>query len=90
MPKVVNGHSPEPNPDYQATLAILSAYRALWARQCGEMGMDPVKFSRLSLVALTQLASIVGVDIGMQEAQFLAICQANFKLSHSKAPKFGD
>jgi hypothetical protein len=53
-----------------------------------EAGVSHVQYSRLSLVALMQMAAAVGVDIGMQPKQFAAMALGSFQEAHSKAPKF--
>jgi hypothetical protein len=51
-------------------------------------GMDPVKYSQLHVVALTQYAAIIGVDLNMKPENFLAMCNLAFRSAHQKAPKF--
>lgn len=88
MPKA-NGPTPiASDEDYQIMLKTLEAMRAFWIQQVRESGIDEVKFSRLGLVAITQWASIVAVDLGMSHEQFSAVCQANYKTSYAKAPRF--
>lgn len=88
MPKA-NGPTPiASDEDYQIMLKTLEAMQAFWIQQVKESGIDEVKFSRLGLVAVTQWASIVAVDIGMSLEQFGAVCQANYKTSYAKAPRF--
>lgn len=92
MPKL-NGkqHLPKQDisPEYQLTAKLLEAFRDTWVSKNGEGLADPVTFSRMSVVALSQLAAIVGVDVGMTLDQFTAICRANFQQAYEKAPKFG-
>lgn len=90
MPKKTNKPpEPAPTPEYLLTVKLLNEFRQLWADQLKESGVSSVLFSRLSLVALTQVAAIVAVDVGMTPEQFLAVCRANFNEAYSKAPKFG-
>ncbi len=45
-------------------------------------------FSRISLVALNQVAAITSVDIGMTPDQFTAMCRGAYMEAYAKAPKF--
>ena len=90
MPRKANGHQePEPNPDFEMMTHILNDLRHFWATECNSSGVDPVRFGRLGIVALTQWTAIVGVDLGMQEEQFMAVCRANFQEAFKRAPRFG-
>jgi hypothetical protein len=92
MPRKVKKPA-EPAPvqtaDYLLTVKLLNEFRHTWTEQFKEAGVSATLFSRLSLVAMTQVAAIVGVDVGMTQEQFLAVCRANFNEAYSKAPKFG-
>lgn len=79
----------EQGPDYEAVTKMLAEYRESWNKQFTESGMDAVKFSRLSVVALTQIAAIVAVDVGMTVDQFSNVCRAQFTEAHKRAPRFG-
>lgn len=93
MPKTSNGHSPVPTPeqeaDYALSMKMLQDIRVFWAEQSAIKTVDEVKFYRLGVVALTQWASILGVDIGMTTEQFTNVCRANFEHAYAKSPKFG-
>lgn len=80
---------PASNPDYEAALKLLAAFRETWAKQHAEAGLDALKYSRLSVVALTQLSAIVAVDVGMNAQQFENVCRAQFKAAYEQAPRFG-
>lgn len=86
MPKAIKL---EDNPDYRLTMKLLNEFRALWVEQLRISETDPVRFSQLSVVALTQLSAIVGVDVGMIPQQFEAVCRAQFDAAFAKAPRFG-
>lgn len=89
MPRKLNGAKPpEVHPDHQLAIKLLNEFRNLWVEQMKENEVDPMKYSRLSLVALTQLAAIVGVDVGMSLPQFEAVCKAQFETAYAKAPRF--
>lgn len=90
MPKIMNGHkaSPEVSPDYELTAKLLKEFQATWNEQYKEAGVDPVLFSRLSIVALSQLAAVVAVDVGMNIDQFMAVCRALHVKAFDAAPKF--
>ena len=54
--------------------------------------IDPVtsqeKFTRISIVSLTQIAAVCAVDVGLTEEQFLATCKANFETAQKNAPRW--
>ncbi len=54
--------------------------------------IDPVvaqeKFTRISIVSLTQIAAVCAVDVSMTEEQFLATCKANFATAFKSAPRW--
>ena len=58
-------------------------------RSINAENIDPDKYARLSIVSLTQVASVIAVDVGMDQEQFLKICEANFRDALAKAPKWG-
>lgn len=89
MPRSNKPTKPELTPEYLMTIKLVDEFRKTWASQFKISGMDPMLFSRLSLVALTQFSAITAVDIGMQTEQFLAVCKANFENAYANAPKFG-
>lgn len=51
--------------------------------------IESEKYSRISVVSLTQVAAMAAVDVGMTEEQFMLVCMANFNEANKKAPKFG-
>lgn len=79
----------EPSPEYLLHVKIVNGMRQFWVDGMRESGVSQVLYSRLSVVALSQLTAIVAVDVGMNEQQFLAVCKANFDEAHTKAPRFG-
>lgn len=83
----MNSHEPG-NPDFEATTEILTNLRKYWISQASNSKLDPMRFSQLGLVALTQWSAMVGVDVGIPEDMFIAICQANFREAFKRAPKF--
>lgn len=88
MPKV-EMQKAEVHPDYLLTQKLIGEFRQFWIEKLRESGAANVKFTRLSVVALTQVAAILAVDAGMQPEQFTAVCMANFKEAYARAPKFG-
>lgn len=92
MPRKLNGHTPpeELDPDFVLTTKLLNEYKDKWNEQFQTSEIDAVKFSRLSIVALTQWAAILAVDVGMQPQQFVAVCNIQFGEAHKRAPRFGD
>lgn len=89
MPR--NGTKPEPTltPEFILTTKLIGEFRDKWNEQQKESGVSSVLYSRLSIVALTQLAAIVGVDVGMTTEQFIAVAKANFDEAFKVAPRFG-
>lgn len=87
MPRIQPKQEPV-NPDLSLTNRLIAEYRQLWVDQLREAGVPQMHFSRLSLVALTQVAAVVAVDVGMQPEQFIAMCLANFSEAHKRAPRF--
>lgn len=78
-----------PSPEEQMVAKLLGIFQQAWSINSKDTGMDPLLYSRLSLVALTQFSAITAVDIGMQPEQFLAVCKANFENAYAQAPRFG-
>lgn len=76
------------NPEYVLTKKLVSEFMKAWHEQMADSGVGQVRYSQLSVVALTQVAAIAGVDVGMNIDQFTAVCQANFKQAYDIAPKF--
>ncbi len=92
MPKV-NNSKPVPteqSADYQLTVKLLAAFNETWKEQARQAEVDPVLYSRLSMVALNQLAATLAVDIGMPPEKFTAFCQAQYAQAYQRAPKFGE
>lgn len=76
-------------PDYQLTMKMLTEFQQLWQKLFNESGVDAVLFSRLSVVALTQLGAVVAVDVGMTCDQFTDVCKSLFDRAYNEAPRFG-
>lgn len=89
MPRATQQAAAGPSPEFQLTMRLLSAFRDTWNTEFKAEGVDPMLFSRLSVVALTQLAAVVGVDVGMTPKQFTAVCRTQFDEAHKRAPRFG-
>lgn len=89
MPRKLNGsHPAEASSDYKIVADMLKVFRDAWVKECQGATIDPMIFSRLSVVALTQLSAIVAVDVGMQPDQFTNVCSAQFSEAYKRAPKF--
>lgn len=89
MPKIKSkSTNSSASPEYLLTVKLINEFRQTWADQLNESGVSAVMFSRLSLVAMTQVAAIVSVDIGMTQDQFMNVCKANFNEAFQKAPRF--
>lgn len=82
MPKI------EKDPNYELTTRLVEAYKKVFLEQQEASGTDPVKYSQLSVVALTALAGTVAVDINMPYDNFGKVCQANYAQAYQKAPRF--
>lgn len=52
-------------------------------------GFDQIRFQKLAVVSLTQLAAVLSVDAGHDVDQFLKVCEANWREAHERAPKWG-
>lgn len=89
MPRNEGAHAPQTDPHYQLTLTLLNEFKAKFAELAGKGLADPVIFSRMSTVALSQLAAVIAVDVGMTPEQFTAICRSNFDEAFKRAPRFG-
>lgn len=87
MPKV---KKPEVvlSPELILTNKLITEFRQLWVDQLKEAGVSHVQYSRLSLLALLQVAAVVGVDLGMQSKQFTAMALGSFEEAHKRAPRF--
>ena len=93
MPKTINGNSQKPTSeqesDYALSVKMLGDIRDFWMEQTADSTLDQAKLYRLGVVAFSQWASILGVDLGMNVEQFTNVCRANFQAAYEKAPKFG-
>lgn len=90
MPKITSKEQKVvQSPEFVLTTKLINEFRQLWIDQMKESGVSQVLYSRLSLVALTQVAAIAGVDVGMSVEQFTDVCRANFEQAYDRAPKFG-
>jgi hypothetical protein len=94
MPQKLNGHDqpvkdPHIDTDMQLAAGILHALKGAWLAHLKESGAAQVRHARLTVVAATQLAAIIGVDVGMTADQFTNVCKANFDEAYKRAPKFG-
>ena len=89
MPKNSAAHPPQKDPRYELTLLLLNEFKAKFAELAARDLADPVVFSRMSTVALTQLGAVVAVDVGMNQEQFVAVCRSNFDEAFKRAPRFG-
>lgn len=87
MPRI-QASQEEKNPEYVLTQQLIADFRQLWVDKLKEVGGSHVKFSQLSILALTQVAAIVAVDVGMNHEQFGAVCLTNYKEAYKRAPKF--
>jgi hypothetical protein len=77
------------SPEYQLTSILLTELQETWKRLYAEHGKDPMLFSRMSVVAFSQLAAVMAVDVEMNLQQFTAVCKAQHEIAYKQAPKFG-
>ena len=54
-----------------------------------ESEVDQVKYTRVSIVTLTQVAATCAVDVGLTEEKFIATCKANYTEALKNAPRWG-
>lgn len=87
MPKV---NDKPANPDFDLTIKLVNEFRQCWVDEFTKAGIDAVKFSQLSVVALTQLAAVLAVDVGMTGEQFTNICRAQFADLYKRSPRFAE
>jgi hypothetical protein len=74
--------------EYQLNQKIIDAIREAWGRALEDSGADPVMYSRISVLALLQIAAVVAVDCTMQKPNFVALCDHLFDEAFTKAPRF--
>ena len=75
---------------FNAHKALLEEGWELWREHRDlNKAMGPQKFSRTSIVALTNIAAVTAVDVGMDEEQFLRTCKANYAVAVKNAPRWG-
>ena len=60
-----------------------------WKNHRTTSSVDAERYSRISVVSLTQVAAMTAVDVGMTEEQYLLVCMANFNEAYQRAPKWG-
>ena len=77
--------------DIQAKLfeAHKSLLKGIWDTWKQHKLPDQVKYTRISIVSLTQAAAVCAVDVGMTEENFLATCKANYAQAVKSAPRWG-
>lgn len=76
------------SPELILTNKLISEFRQMWVDQLKEAGVSHMDYSRLSLLALMQVAAVVAVDIDMRPEQFAGMALGSFKEIHKKAPRF--
>jgi hypothetical protein len=83
MPKAQNADSLLAN-------KLLEEYKELWKNQMlsATLEVDHVKFSQLSLFAMTHYAATIAVDVGLTEEKFLGLCRESFVTIYRNAPRF--
>jgi hypothetical protein len=59
-----------------------------WLLNRAAFSEDQAKFTRVSIVSLTQVAATCAIDVSMPEEQFLATCKANYEAALKHAPRW--
>lgn len=60
-----------------------------WKNHRTTSSIEAEKYSRISVVSLTQVAAMTAVDVGMTEEQYMLVCMANFNEANKKALRWG-
>lgn len=68
--------------------ALVADLWDVWKRHHCEP-FTPEVYSKLSVVSLTHVASIIALDVKMTQDQYLKVCLSNFLDAQKKAPKWG-
>jgi hypothetical protein len=89
MPKVEQVPKVNLTPQQELAIKLFEEFKATFVKLATSSKDDPMLFSRMTVVALSQLAAVVAVDIGMQTDQFVNVCRCNFEEAFKAAPKFG-
>jgi len=88
MPRISNTPKEAASPDLILANKLIAEFRQLWVDQLKDAGVSHVDYSRISLVALNQLAATIAVDLGMKPQQFTAMCGGAYMEAYKQAPKF--
>jgi hypothetical protein len=88
MPRIQNKPQVVVSPELILTNKLIAEFRQLWVDQLKEAGVSQMDYSRLSLVALMQVAAVVAVDIGMQPKQLASLAFGSFEEALKRAPRF--
>ena len=83
---VISSSGDMPSELFDTHKALLQSVWAAWKLH---RLADPIKYTRLSVVTLTQAGAICALDVGMTEEQFLATCKANYAEAVKNAPRWG-
>lgn len=76
--------------DVELANLLFEEYKGLWKSQMlsATQEIDHIKFSQLSLFALTQWAAVIAVDVGLPVEKYLALCHEAFNTANKNAPRF--
>ena len=89
MPKVEKVTMVTMSPQQQLALKLFEDFRASYIKMSANNQEDVILFQRMCILALSQLAAVLAVDVAMQPDQFLNVCRCNFDEAYKNAPKFG-
>lgn len=76
-------------PQQKLALKLFNEFKKEYVKSAAKYQDDPIAHTRMSIVALSQLAAILAVDVGMQPDQFLNVNRCNFEEAFKVAPRFG-
>lgn len=74
---------------HKAHTTLTTSLWEAWKRQHAEKEITGLEYSRIGVVALSQVGATIAVDCGLTEEQFVETAKATFKEAYEKAPKFG-
>jgi len=86
MPRI---EKPVQSPQYKLALDIFNDFRNHYIKLATESKNDSIIHTRMCVVALSQLAAMLAIDVGMTPDQFLNVSRLNFDEAYKAAPKFG-
>lgn len=71
---------------------LLPEISAWWVAKRDEFtkqGLDPVSFSKISVISILTYAAMVAVDAPLTKEQFVELCNNAWEDAFNKAPRWG-